>query len=375
MANTVSIDALRREAWSREYIEDVIDGLPMFKKGFIGEGSDKIIQIKRDLQKEGGDTITFGLIGKLSGAGVTGDDELEGNEEALLSYSEQVAIDQIRNGVRSKGKLDLQKAVMPQVDAYRRELMKWHQEYLERQFFLKLGGVTNTTIVDTNGVVVGTRAAWSNTPDYIPDADEADGLGNRYRRAARSGAGDGTDDLAAGDTLTLDEISKCKTQAMLATPKLRPVPIPELGEGYVLFIHPLQARDLKASTDWKQAHREGNIRGANNPIFTGALGMWDGVLIVEHEYVPWLDVSVAGHSFRGAATGTDCAVDAARALFCGAQAGLMAQVTDKDGSFVVENFDYANKKGVAVSFMGGIQKAVFNSKEYGVIALDTAAAV
>ena len=41
-------------------------------------------------------------------------------------------------------------------------------------------------------------------------------------------------------------------------------------------------------------------------MFRGALGYWSNVLLLENEFVPWLDVSVAGNSFRGAATGTDC---------------------------------------------------------------------
>jgi hypothetical protein len=43
-------------------------------------------------------------------------------------------------------------------------------------------------------------------------------------------------------------------------------------------------------------------------------------------------------------------------------------------AMVEELFDYKNKEGVAVSYVGGIQKAVFNSKEFGVVALDTYAA-
>jgi len=372
MGNTVSIDALRREVWSREYIEDVVDGLYFMKNKLMGEGANNIIQIKRDLMKDKGDAISFGLIGKLSGNGVTGDSDLQGNEEKLLTYHEQVAIDQLRNGVRTVGRLDLQKAVMPQIDDYRRELLKWHQETLERIFFLHLGGVTNTSLTDTNGVTIGANAAWSNTPDYIPDADTAY-TGNRYRYLNAGGVSAAS--MTSSHTMTLDVIDDAKTKAVLASPKLRPVNIPELGEGYVMFLHPLQVRDLKKTDAWRAANRDGMVRGSSNPIFSGALGMWNGVLLVEHEYVPWLDVSAVGNSFRGVSTGTNFAVDTARALFCGAQAGLFAQVTDKDGAFVVENFDYQNKKGVAVSFMGGIQKSVFNSKEYGVIAVDTYAAV
>jgi len=41
-------------------------------------------------------------------------------------------------------------------------------------------------------------------------------------------------------------------------------------------------------------------------------------------------------------------------------------------TFMVEKeFDYDNKTGYAVGYMGGIQKATFNSIDYGVVAVDT----
>jgi len=368
MANTVTIDALRQELWSKELLDDVMRDVKNVMQ-FVGEDNNNIVQVSRELGKKGGDTETFGLVTRLSGDGVTGDDELEGNEEALNSYSEQVAIDQIRNAVRLKGKLDAQKVVYDQIKPARENLRIWMKEFIIRQIFLKLGGVTNTTLKDTNGVSISGRALWSNTPDYIPDADEAAGTGARYL-CANTG---GTDALGTSDKMTLDLVTKAATIAKLANPQIQPLDI-DGDSFYVMFLHPLQARDIRLSSDWKTAQQNARERSEKNPVFKGALGFWSNVLLLENEFVPWLDVSEAGNSFRGAAVGTDCAVDCARALLCGRQAALMAECTNPE-ALVVEQFDYKNKDGVAASFIGGIQKAVFNSKEFGVIAVDTAAAV
>ena len=368
MANTVSIDALRQELWSKELLDDVQRDVENVMQ-FMGEGQNNVVNVSRDLKKSKGDTQTFGLVARLTGAGVTGDSELEGNEESMSSYSEQVLIDQIRNAVRLTGKLDAQKTAYDQIKAARENLRMWMKEFICRQIFLKLGGVTNTTLVDTNGVVVGTRAAWSNTPDFIPDADEAAGVGNRYICAETTG----TDALAAADTMTLDLVTAAATKAQLANPKIQK--IQSGGDSfYVMYLHPLCARDIRKSSDWKSAQQYARERGDKNPIFRGALGYWSNVLLLENEFVPWLDVSVAGNSFRGAATGTDCAVDCARNLLVGQSAVLMAEASNPD-ALVVETFDYKNKDGVAANFIGGIQKAMFNSLEYGVIAVDAAAAV
>lgn len=368
MANTQSIDALRQELWSKDLLDDVIKDVENVMQ-FMGPDSNNVIQVSRALAKSKGDSESFGLVARLSGDGVTGDDELEGNEESMLSYQEQVIIDQIRNAVRLKGKLDAQKVVYDEIAAARENLRTWMKEFLARQIFLKLGGVTNTTLVDTNGLAYSARATWSNTPDFIPDADEAAGVGNRYLCAETTG----TDALAANDTMTLDVVTKAATLAKLSNPKIQPITM-GADSFYVMYLHPLQARDIRLSSDWKTAQENARIRSDKNPVFQGVLGYWSNVLLLENEFVPWLNVAVAGRSFRGAGVGTVCAVNAARALLCGRQAVLMAEASNPE-ALVVETFDYKNKDGVAGSFIGGLQKAMFNSKEFGVIAVDSAAAL
>jgi N4-gp56 family major capsid protein len=104
-----------------------------------------------------------------------------------------------------------------------------------------------------------------------------------------------------------------------------------------------QANDLKNDATFAQARREADVRGKDNPIFTGALGIWDGVILHEHEYVPFLDISVAGHNFTAAASGTDyAAVDAFRAILCGQQAVAFAKAGSDDEGWVEEMFDYKN---------------------------------
>lgn len=366
MANTVSIDALRPELWQKELYKDVMDNL-YFKK-FMGTGENNIIQIKSDLKKSPGDTVTLPLTAKLTGNGITGDSELEGNEEAISAYSDSISIDQIRNAVRLTGKLDEKKnAYNMRMDA-KNKLSIWAQEFIERQFFLKLAGVQNTTLTDVNGTVVGARCTWSNTPDQVPAVDTAAGYGDRYLCADYAA---GLDSLASTDLLTPELISRAKVKAQLASPQVRPLKI-EGKNYYVMFIHPWQAYDLKNNAAYAQAQREAQVRGDSNPIFTGALGVWDGVIIHEHEYVPFLDISVAGYNFVAAATGTQAGNDAFRAVLCGQQALGFVQ-TAESFQMVEETFDYKNKVGYATGLIGGIQKVTFNSKDYGVIAVDTAA--
>lgn len=373
--NTQTISNLRPIMWQKELYQDVIDNLYFVKNGMMGSEDNNIVQLKDDLMKSKGDTIRYGLTAKLSGTGVTGDAELEGNEEKISSYSDTVSIDKKRFAVRLDGKLDEQRAAYDLRSDAKNKLSIRMQEFIERQAFLKMGGVQNTSLTDVNGNVVGTDALWSNSPAVISLTDETAGFGARYLSAGydpASGTGNNSTLTAGVSLITPQLISRLRVKAQLASPKIQPLKIG--GKNYyVLFLHPWQALDLKNNEFWKQTLQRADIRGDDNRIFTGALGVWDGVIIHEHEYVPFLNVTtLAGTAnFAGSGAGLQASVNVCRALLCGAQAVGFAKAQYENG-WVEKDFDYRDKTGFATGLLGGIQKVTFNSKEYGVIALDTA---
>ena len=71
---------------------------------FIGDSSDDLVQVFDETKKSAGDRITVILRMQLTGDGVLGDGTLEGNEEALTTYTDNLFIDQLRHAVRSAGK-------------------------------------------------------------------------------------------------------------------------------------------------------------------------------------------------------------------------------------------------------------------------------
>src|SRR4051812_2346413 len=134
--NTESNTDLRRRLWAKDLMSDVMRDVKATMK-FAGEDDNNVIQIQRDLEKETGESVTFGLVTRLSGDGVTGDDELEGNEEKQNAYSQIVAIDQIRHAVRLKGKLDAKKSTFDQIKPAKANLRIWMKEFLCRQIMNK----------------------------------------------------------------------------------------------------------------------------------------------------------------------------------------------------------------------------------------------
>ena len=83
--------------WSRKLFQEALKSCWMSR--FIGTSANSAIQMHSDTQKGPGDRITVGLRMQLSGAGKEGDDTLEGNEEALSTYSDQLLINQLRHAV------------------------------------------------------------------------------------------------------------------------------------------------------------------------------------------------------------------------------------------------------------------------------------
>jgi len=97
-----------------------------------------------------------------------------------------------------------------------------------------------------------------------------------------------------------------------------------------------------------------------NPIFTGALGVYNGVVL--HEWVR-LPTAPSGAN----------AANVRRAVFCGAQAVGMAwgQGHSETPKYEEDIFDYGRQFGVSVQSILGAKKLQFNSKDFGTIVMST----
>ncbi len=321
----------------------------MYFSKFIGS----VITKLTDLEKNAGDKVTYGLRMKLRGAGVTGDGTLEGNEEALTYYSDDLLIDQLRHAVRSKGKASEQRVPYNMRAAAREALATWWAERFDELLFVYLSGArgVDTTLTLPIGFTSFAGNAL-NTPDAA-HIQYADG----YAKAT----------ITSAMTMDLAEVDALVEKAETVDPMIQPIMI-DGEKHYVLIMHPYQATDLRTNTNtgqWLDIQKAANVRSASNPIFTGALGMYNNVVLHVHRNVVRFDDYGSGVN-----------LPAARALFLGAQAAAIA-FGNGGGESVAryswkeELFDYGNQLGVAAGSIFGVSKTVFNSKDFGVIALDT----
>lgn len=315
-------NALTEQQWSNSWWRESKKESYFYGQGFVGPSYDQDIIVELpELEKEQGYQVTFGQIRDLTGSGILGDSELEGNEETPTTYDDAITLDQKRNAIRTKGKLSDQYPSDKRVRMWAEDLLvQWMAATLDQDLFTALG--TSPTKVYYGG-----------------DATTVN-------------------DIEAGDYMTLQLISKFKTYCKKATPKISPKAIK--GKKYhVIVIAPDQSFDLKnRDAAWAQAQREAQMRGPDNPLFSGAEGIWDGVVIHSHERVALATTWGSGANLNGAT-----------ALGLGTAAGGIAYAKRKIWN--EKTFDYANKVGFAIGAIYGVTKAVFKSADNAVVAVRT----
>lgn len=319
---------------------------------FIGSDSDSLIQSKDDFKKSAGDRLRVGLRMQLTGAGVSGDGTLEGQEEALTTYHDDLFIDQLRHAVRSDGRMSEQRVPFSVREEAMMGLRDWWADRIDTAFFNHIAG--NTTQTDTkytgsNATVAPSTTTGNSRIIYGPlDAAE-----NSLSSASAS----------ANFQLTL--IDKAVTLASTATPVLRPAKLPDGRRRFVLFLHPFQAYSLKtdataARITWYDANKA-KIQGGqlDNPIFGGGpLGEYNGVLLYVNNRIP---LAPSTTTVR-------------RAVFCGAQAISMG--TGRDNApermtWFEERFDYGNQLGVSAGMIWGLKKMIYNSIDFGTMVISS----
>jgi len=330
MGATSSNANLQPALWRKQLFADVRDNLYMSR--FIGDSAQSMIQEMTDVRKEPGTNISFGLGMKLSGAGITADTTLEGSEEAMTDYDEDVAINQLRHGVLLTGKMDEKKNVYNMRESAKNRLADWWAERIDKEILDKLCGKAASTFSNTPTAAAATRRVFAGGQSAI---------------ASLTGA-------MKMDCKVLDA---AKQTAKLASPMVRPLRVGG-KEQYVAILHPYSATDLRQDPVWNQAQRDANVRGNDNPIFSGALGVYNGIVVHEHEYI------------ETAADGSGSA-PVARNILCGQQAGVIAWGAPVQ--WVEKSFDYGNQWGISVGAIFGVIKPLFNSLDYGVITMYTAA--
>lgn len=248
-SNTVTDLALWiPEMWGRYVYEEA--RAKHFWERFSGpEGSGMPFIVKSELLTEPGDVIHISQIAHLSGSGVTGETRLRGTEEKLSLAEITVTPEWNRHAVSDTAKAS-------------KQIMHAFREKAQMALSYWMAGKMDTS-------------AWTAIRNTSACGFEAAAIDQVF-----AGTATALDELAATDTFGVSEIRK--GSAILESKNIQKVSVPGMpaGEGYyLLFINPWQAYSLKADSEWISNHQSASERGATNPLFTGALGEMDGVIV------------------------------------------------------------------------------------------------
>lgn len=340
-------DALAVKLWSKKVSVEALKQTWVFK--FMGKSDNSLIQIYDDTNKSAGDRIRIPLRRLISGAGVQGDGTLEGNEERINYYSDDIFINQLRHAVREGGRFSRQLIPFEVREHARLSLQDWWADRIDTWFFNQICGNTNQADTKYTG----------NQTAIAADSDHLIYAGGASTDASLSNS------ATYKFTLTLVDVAVEKAKT-LEVP-IRPIMI-NGEEKYVMFLHHYQVTDMRTNISagqWadlqKAAIQGGQI--TNNPIYTGALGEYNNVIFHASNRVP------------GFSAGASLVADTGKiAVMCGAQACAMAFGRDNGPEryqWVEDYFDYENQFGVAAGMIGGMKKLRFNGSDFATIAIRT----
>lgn len=102
-----ALTTAQKRVWAAETWQAGRDASFFFANGYIGKSDsdmNAVIQrVTKLTETERGLECVMQLVQDLQGDGVVGDNELDGNEEAMVNDAQVITIDQLRHGTKSKG--------------------------------------------------------------------------------------------------------------------------------------------------------------------------------------------------------------------------------------------------------------------------------
>lgn len=342
---------------------------------FMGKGAEAEVpvQILTDLESDAGEQISYDLLAELKMAPVEGEDTLEGNEERQSFYTDTIYIDQARCGVNTGGRMTRKRTLHNLREKAKRQQASWWGRLHDELMFIYLSGARG---VNNNFLLPLGYTGRANNSLVSPDSNHIlyGGDATAFNNISNEAAG-----AAGSDTFDLRLVDRAKTKAdsqgggATGIPVMQPCKI-DGEETFVCVMHTFQEDDLRSNTStgqWLDIQKAAaGAEGRKSPLFKGSLGMYRGVILHSHRNV-----------IRFSTAGSGVNLPAARALFLGSQAAVVAYGspgTNQRFDWHEETRDNGDKVVISTSSIFGVKKVSFTTEagvqDFGVFALDTYAA-
>lgn len=313
---------------------------------FASPEDTSLMQILDDLQKHAGDNVTYGISELLQAPGVLDLNTLTGNEESPITYGDSLFIHELAHAILLVGPISDQRILFDRRKTGRNRLADWYAARTDHSGANQLAGYTPQT--DTR--FTGLQATIATTRQILP-----------------AGITDAAN-LTSANTFDITFIDTAELKAKSLTSGIRPLKV-NGRSFYCLFMHTSQSTDMRKNTSvgqWLDIQKAAMTGGdvGDNPIFWESLGMYHRTLMHENSRVT-----------NAVANAGTAVANTKRALFCGAQAAVMAfgrsQNDSQKFTWLEELRDFGRQIGIGVSAIWGLKKVVFNSTDFGVAVIDT----
>jgi len=365
-------DAYTKVGYSKEITRQAMAKSKI--KPFIARSTNDMTSIIKSHSKtcEQGNIISIALADELVESGATGNVTLDASSEELKEIKQFIKVDSYQHTVPSTGNVVTQRTSDNFKSKAKAALTNWETRKFDRTFFhLMSADCTNILACGHHGDV-GTGNIVKADVLTTSDVEEA----KRRAEMGVDAAGNGVPPLVPIHTSTNENLGYY-----------------EDVEYYIMLVGTNSARNIKTDPNWAQARKDAVERGKTNPIFTGALGFWDGVLLLpaktdtarnsgiltsKSKFKGFGSVKKSDLSIYAGASNQETEIN----LFLGAGA---AQIVVDMG---VSYYDYAAKDDVrrmvaavdrvfgmaktkfsASSNDGILEDSIFDGKDYGVIAV------
>lgn len=355
----LAVDVGMKSYWNRKFMG-------------VGVEAETPIQTLPHLENDAGEQITYDLSMQLRMQPVEGDQTLEGKEEDLKFYTDNVYIDQARGGVNTGGRMTRKRTIHDLRKVARKRQSEWWARIFDELFFLYMSGGYRTSssgacsFSNTDYTYPTGYVGFANNSFFAPDSEHIMFGGNATSHAT----------LDATDKMDLSLIDKAVAQAntlgggTAGIPMMEPIMI-DGEEHFVCVMHEYCAYDMRTNASagqWLDIQKAAATSEArNNPIFKGGLGMYNDVVLHKHRRV------------LRRADGGGAAVETARNLFLGRQGGVCAFGSPGTGlrfDWHEEARDNGNQAVITTASIFGVKKTRFTidgtGYDFGVMALDTA---
>lgn len=325
---------------------------------------------------EVGNTFKVPFVDELLDAGARGNVKFNNTEEELKNLSMFVKVDVIQHSVASTESVTNPTKAKKFQSTATTKLKNWGVRKVDNIYISALSADC-TNIVACGHHTSGTTNVITKTDKFsLADVSEA-------KRRAEQGY--------AYDT----------TGTRISVPPLLPFMQEENAQKgffetlsyYVMWLGSDAESDLKSDPNWVNAQKEAKERGANNPLFTGSLGFWDGVLLLPFKTankrlagILRSDGTATGFGNKKKITLTGYAgaanIPTEINLFLGAGAGVIAvdqpanfyDWADKDDPRFAKAgtdkiFGFAKTRYSSVDNDDLLEDNEYNNKDFGVIAV------